>query len=268
MPAARYCSMTSLLIRPRGETLIPLPAAQARTAAGSTSEKAGWDARALRRPPETLRAAWTYRERVLRNSSAFRAVRSSSYSRPSKAKRTVVSAGSPVRSSMSTVVVLVATRQSVQMPLEMVKRESTRLNTKGHQSAQQFRLRALNQVFNRALHRRIRPHGAPLRIRGGPEPAQPTWTRAGRPTATSTWSTLSLLRALGWTTPPVHSRAARPVDLAAPRRPQPAAADLRHPIPGCPGNAARRSTGGPRPAFRRNSPACHRLVPRQVQWRL
>ena len=35
LPAARYRSTTSALMRPRGETSIPRPAAQARTAAGS-----------------------------------------------------------------------------------------------------------------------------------------------------------------------------------------------------------------------------------------
>jgi predicted transcriptional regulator len=35
LPAARNCSTTSLLMRPRGETSMPCPLAQARTAAGS-----------------------------------------------------------------------------------------------------------------------------------------------------------------------------------------------------------------------------------------
>src|SRR4051794_24625390 len=54
-PAARYASITSALMRPRGETSMPFPFAQARTAAGSTAAKAGL-ARAAdwRREPETL----------------------------------------------------------------------------------------------------------------------------------------------------------------------------------------------------------------------
>src|SRR4051794_24795012 len=61
LPAARYRSTTSALMRPRGETSIPCPFAQARTAAGSKPEKAGFAGRAPRRPPlaETFRAART-----------------------------------------------------------------------------------------------------------------------------------------------------------------------------------------------------------------
>ncbi len=53
---------------PPRRNLDPLPGGQARTAARSTSEKAGLAAGVARRPPATFRAAWTYREKASRNS--------------------------------------------------------------------------------------------------------------------------------------------------------------------------------------------------------
>src|SRR5687768_13471120 len=51
LPAARYASITSSLMRPRGETVRPLAAAHARTAAVSTPLKAALAlSAALRRP--------------------------------------------------------------------------------------------------------------------------------------------------------------------------------------------------------------------------
>src|SRR3954465_15996040 len=62
LPAARYASSTEALMRPREFTVMPLEAAQARTAAGSKPLKSldGFSVGAeARRPPEVLRATET-----------------------------------------------------------------------------------------------------------------------------------------------------------------------------------------------------------------
>jgi hypothetical protein len=58
LPAARYASMTSSLMRPRGETVTPLAAAHARTAALSTPLKDGLPVAAAGLTADT-HAAWS-----------------------------------------------------------------------------------------------------------------------------------------------------------------------------------------------------------------
>src|SRR5687768_9352413 len=114
-------------MRPRALTSMPRPAAHARTAAGSYPEYGCFAAGALRRPPPvTLRAASTYRESALRISAAFSFERSISYSVLSRANFTVVSAGSPVRSSTRTTWVLVAIEQRDQGRRRIVNRTEPR----------------------------------------------------------------------------------------------------------------------------------------------
>src|SRR3712207_2218698 len=102
-------------MRPRALTSMPRPAAHARTAAESYPTYAGFHACALRCPPPvTFLAASTNRESPSRISAAFPSERSISYSVLSRANFTVVSAGSPVRSSTRTTWVLVAMAPSHQ----------------------------------------------------------------------------------------------------------------------------------------------------------
>src|ERR687889_2324733 len=114
-------------MRPRALTSMPRPAAHARTAAGSYPEYVGFAAGALRRPPPaTFRAASTYRESALRISAALSFERSISYSVLSRANFTVVSAGSPVRSSTRTTWVLVAIKPKEQRRRRVINRPEPR----------------------------------------------------------------------------------------------------------------------------------------------
>lgn len=105
-PASWYLSTTLLGMRPRGETGMPLEAAQARTADVS-ADALVW--RICLPEVVVLRPADTHGSRIERSFWAALASKSISYRMPSRAKRTVSPAPSrsclPVKSSIRTVMV-------------------------------------------------------------------------------------------------------------------------------------------------------------------
>src|SRR5699024_2840420 len=104
-PAARYCSITRLGIRPRAGTSTLFTRAHSRTARESTGD---WVLAGAVELPRTRRAEAANGAIAATSLSRLAELRSISYVESSSEKRTVCCAGVPSRSSLFSTIVLVA----------------------------------------------------------------------------------------------------------------------------------------------------------------